>query len=188
MSLTSFSIMLTICILQIHHVGPRQRRMPAWLRTFAFEHLARFLCMRSIVHNFLKEVRIEDAFAKFFPRPATNFSTPDIMCSYVMELAQRTSAQNQTRNGSFNGSTHKAKSELENMITDQMKKTAKFRRQKEEQTYIGDEWRLLAIILDRLFFWVYSVITLISTIGILVIMPTTGDWFKAINEKDDSWV
>lgn len=162
--------------------------MPAWLRTFAFEHLARFLCIRSIVHNFLKEVRIEDAFAKFFPRPATNLSTPDIMCSYVMELAARTPTQNTARNGSINGSSHKTKTELENMITDQMKKTAKTRRKKEEQTYIGDEWRLLAIILDRLFFWIYIVMTLISTIGILVVMPITGDWFDARNNKDQSWV
>lgn len=180
MTLTSFSIILTICILQIHHVGPRQRRMPSWVKSFAFDYLARFLCIRSIVHNFLKDVHIEDAFAHF-PRPAKNLSTPDLVCSYVMELAARTAPP---RNGTVNGNTRSSKTELEAMIADQMKKTSKLRMQREEQTAIGDEWRLLAIILDRLFFWIYTVLSAISTIAILLVMPTTGEWFST--HPDDS--
>lgn len=192
MSLTSFAIILTIFILQIHHVGPRQRRMSAWLRTFAFEYLARFLCVRNIVHNFLKDVSLEDAFEKF-PRPATTMDTPDLVCSYIMELT----ALNQRRsssvhlNGSVGGTTTTTtsrdtststtatkRSALENFIAAQIKNNAKYKRQKEEQKAIGDEWRLLAIILDRLFFWIYIAITMIASIGILLLMPAMGDWFE----------
>lgn len=45
--MTSLSIMLTVFVLQLHHAGPHQRTVPAWIRTLVIGYIARALCMRS---------------------------------------------------------------------------------------------------------------------------------------------
>ncbi|NP_001297421.1 neuronal acetylcholine receptor subunit alpha-10-like precursor [Aplysia californica] len=45
MGMTSMSIILTVFVLQLHHVGPHKRRVPRWLRSLVFEVLARLVCM-----------------------------------------------------------------------------------------------------------------------------------------------
>lgn len=45
MGMTSLSIILTVFVLQIHHVGPHKKRVPSWMRTLVFDLLARLLCM-----------------------------------------------------------------------------------------------------------------------------------------------
>jgi len=47
MAMTSLSIMLTVFVLQLHHAGPHQRTVPAWVRTLVVGYVARALCMRS---------------------------------------------------------------------------------------------------------------------------------------------
>lgn len=47
MAMTSLSIMLTVFVLQLHHAGPHQRTVPAWIRTLVVGYVARALCMRS---------------------------------------------------------------------------------------------------------------------------------------------
>ena len=43
--MTSMSIILTVFVLQLHHVGPHKRRVPRWLRTLIFDILARLVCL-----------------------------------------------------------------------------------------------------------------------------------------------
>lgn len=45
MGMTSLSIILTVFVLQLHHVGPHKRRVPRWLRSLVFDLLARLVCM-----------------------------------------------------------------------------------------------------------------------------------------------
>lgn len=45
MGMTSLSIILTVFVLQLHHVGPHKRRVPGWLRSIVFGIIARLVCM-----------------------------------------------------------------------------------------------------------------------------------------------
>ncbi|GFO05211.1 neuronal acetylcholine receptor subunit alpha-10 [Plakobranchus ocellatus] len=45
MGMTSLSIILTVFVLQLHHVGPHKRPVPRWLRTIICDMLARLVCM-----------------------------------------------------------------------------------------------------------------------------------------------
>ena len=47
MAMTSLSIMLTVFVLQLHHAGPHQKAVPAWMRSLVIGAIARVLCMRS---------------------------------------------------------------------------------------------------------------------------------------------
>lgn len=41
----------------------------------------------------------------------------------------------------------------------------------DEETYIVDEWKQVALVVDRLLFWSFLCITIISTVILLVVVP-----------------
>ena len=45
MGMTSMSIILTVFVLQLHHVGPHKRPVPGWLNTIVVGLFARLVCM-----------------------------------------------------------------------------------------------------------------------------------------------
>ncbi|XP_070174356.1 acetylcholine receptor subunit alpha-like 2 [Littorina saxatilis] len=45
MAMTSMSIILTVFVLQLHHVGPHQKRVPRWMWTLVIEILAPIVCL-----------------------------------------------------------------------------------------------------------------------------------------------
>ncbi|XP_055874412.1 neuronal acetylcholine receptor subunit alpha-10-like isoform X3 [Biomphalaria glabrata] len=51
MGMTSLSIILTVFVLQLHHVGPHKRRVPRWLKSLVFGFFARVVCMRQDLQN-----------------------------------------------------------------------------------------------------------------------------------------
>ena len=51
MAMTSMSIVLTVVVLQLHHVGPNQKQVPRWLKRIVIDVIARALCMGSYVDN-----------------------------------------------------------------------------------------------------------------------------------------
>jgi len=52
MGMTSLSIMLTVFVLQLHHVSPWQRPAPAWLHCLVIRGVARALCMGTHVTDY----------------------------------------------------------------------------------------------------------------------------------------
>ena len=52
--MTSLSIILTVFVLQLHHVGPHKRPVPGWLRTLVCKVFARMVCMSRESHPFSK--------------------------------------------------------------------------------------------------------------------------------------
>ncbi|XP_076443609.1 uncharacterized protein LOC143282052 [Babylonia areolata] len=45
MAMTSLSIILTVFVLQLHHVGPHQKRVPRWMWTLVLDILAPIVCL-----------------------------------------------------------------------------------------------------------------------------------------------
>ena len=45
MGMTSMSIILTVFVLQLHHVGPHKRPVPSWIHTIVVGVFARLVCM-----------------------------------------------------------------------------------------------------------------------------------------------
>jgi len=52
MGMTSLSIILTVFVLQLHHVSPRQRPAPHWLHCLMIRYVAPALCMRTHVTDY----------------------------------------------------------------------------------------------------------------------------------------
>ena len=52
MGMTSLSIVLTVFVLQLHHVTQRRRPAPAWLHCLMIRYVARALCMATHVTDY----------------------------------------------------------------------------------------------------------------------------------------
>lgn len=170
MSSTSISIMITICILHTHHVGPRQKRMSPRTRNFFLYRLAGFLRMETVVNNFLQDQHAMSAGIGNFPRPARNLSAPDIVRTYE-ELETLQEEGRAPPSEPIN---------IESLQNAQfiLKNTSRYAREKKEQMRNADEWKLLAIILDRVFFWICSLMLTFISVGVLVLMPLHGEFFS----------
>ena len=57
MAMTSLSIVLTVFVLQLHHVGPNQKPVPRWLKRSMVDVIAHLLCMSNYVENFYSNSR-----------------------------------------------------------------------------------------------------------------------------------
>ncbi len=63
----------------------------------------------------------------------------------------------------FNSNMYLLEKHLKHLITRQ--------KNEEERNEIINEWKLMALIMDRLFFWLFTFFTLISTVLCLIIIP-----------------
>ena len=52
MAMTSLSIVLTVFVLQLHHVGPNTKPVPRWIRAVVISVISRIICMRSSNTNY----------------------------------------------------------------------------------------------------------------------------------------
>ena len=52
MAMTSLSIVLTVFVLQLHHVGPNTKPVPRWIRIVVITVISRIICMRSSNTNY----------------------------------------------------------------------------------------------------------------------------------------
>ncbi len=52
MAMTSLSIVLTVFVLQLHHVGPSTKPVPRWIRVVVISTISRIICMRSSNTNY----------------------------------------------------------------------------------------------------------------------------------------
>ncbi|KAK3726255.1 hypothetical protein RRG08_008636 [Elysia crispata] len=68
MGMTSLSIILTVFVLQLHHVGPHKRPVPGWMRTLVCKVFARVVCMSRDSHPFAKRQPQEHQIKRYHPR------------------------------------------------------------------------------------------------------------------------
>ncbi|GFR62847.1 neuronal acetylcholine receptor subunit alpha-10 [Elysia marginata] len=65
MGMTSLSIILTVFVLQLHHVGPHKRPVPDWLRTLVCNVFARAVCMSKDSHPFSRRHHYEQQMKRY---------------------------------------------------------------------------------------------------------------------------
>ncbi|XP_060068850.1 acetylcholine receptor subunit alpha-1-A-like [Ylistrum balloti] len=159
MGMTSLSIILVVFVLQLHHVGPHQRPVPRWLRFLCVEILARIMCMRTsqIPASYSKDFRKDDmCLTTFFENVDGNNCNGN--------LPQNTLKYHDKIIDVERDSTHRR-------ITKHLKVLVEKQDFDDHHQDIVNEWRFVALVMDRILFWVFLFASLISSIMILVVEP-----------------
>lgn len=185
MGMTSLSIILTVFVLQLHHVGPHQSGVPKWLQILSYDVLASILCLRPKIHPFqYHTVKTHVNNACFSPYMDTLDSNN---CNGVIihrpsnhtqqalntnNTSQMTSRIQHPYDSHFNGNlVENDMVETQDKITNSLKLLVEKQDLEERHQDIVNEWRFVALVMDRFLFWLFLLAAVMSSIIILVVMP-----------------
>ena len=180
MGMTSLSIILTVFVLQLHHVGPHQRGVPRWLQIFSYDILASVLCLRPKVHPFqyhaVKTHINNISFSPYVDSLDSNNCNGVIIhrtTNHTQALnSNNTSHVQHPYDSHFNGTLSDTEmAETQDKITNSLKLLVEKQDLEERHQDIVNEWRFVALIMDRFLFWLFLFAAVFSSIIILVVMP-----------------
>merc|ERR1711910_23865 len=63
-----------------------------------------------------------------------------------------------------------------------VKYMAELTREEEESNKVKEDWKFVAMVLDRLFLWIFSIAVIVGTAGIILQAPSLYDLRPAIDE------
>jgi len=181
MTLTSLSIVLTIFILQLHYAVLSHRRpVPTWIRQLFIYRLGPALGVRrrAASHCRLNRPSISSAapLSTWSRRRARAANSVDPEVGTLSAVGKHLSPPvRSVRSGTAEGvnSQQTKRPMSEDLITRHLRSYLDGRRAEQEFEEVITEWRLVALIFDRLMFWTFLVGTTMSTVIILVILPLT---------------
>lgn len=169
MAMTSLSIVLTVFVLQLHHVGPHTKPVPMWIRKLVLQAIARCMCMTSHVEGYY---RYQEESRK------DEMCLTSFMDSVDFKDSNNCNGRLQQTSGSsgfqyFEGERQSASDR--NVTYDKISRHLKILVSKQEgeddHQEIVNEWRLVAHVMDRFLFWLFLIGSFLSSIVILVFKP-----------------
>ena len=177
MSLTSLSISMTVYVLHLHHAGPSasdRRRVPPWMRRHCIGRLGRALGVRHATAVRASTSAVDHA-ASPCSAAANSHVDPDDVNDGHLPLVVRPVRGEVVENAVSlpTGRPTDVHDDLGLITARQLRHYLDRHRADQDLEDVMSEWRLLALIFDRLLFWLFLIGIALSTIFILLIVPLT---------------
>lgn len=182
MSVTAMSLVGTCTILNFFHRSPSTSPMPGWVRVIILGYMAKVFCYRNETEEEAKmtpkvkrrkiefdlngDVVFDDDTYMTLPDPESPRKYRDDM-SLISQSGRSTPSRRSARSMSIIGGHNSfAERLLEdiNTLADDVRSRQEDERQREE-------WRIAALIMDRMFFWMFLFISLLTTFLIFYRAP-----------------
>lgn len=164
MTLTSLSIALTVFILQLYHAGPSsRRRVPAWMSRLFIHRVGPALGVRRRPSS----AAVNHVWNRRRTR-VVNTADPEVATGGYLPLAMRSARERVVEGADTQQSRRPAH---QNLIARHLKLCLERHRAEQELDDIITEWRVVAVIFDRLMFWLFLVGTVGTAIFILLVLP-----------------
>ena len=178
MGMTSLSIILTVFVLQLHYVGPHQRRVPKWLQILSHDILARLLCLRPRVNPFLfTSIHHTDPCLSSYLDTLEQTNCNGVVIQKSNHVASSHNSPRMNTTFHHDALSHErllAEStvdETQDKITNSLKVLVAKQDLEERHQDVVNEWRFVAGVMDRFLFFVFLLAAFLSSIVILVIKP-----------------
>ena len=179
------SIIFTVFVLRMHHASEYTAPVPPKLYDFMTKKLARLVGLRKKVLAY--------QLGRSKPHPNANFNKMVISPSPIANLmgpanlnkyADNSNIPTCSRLNCYRVSelnSYKSKDKLSSSF-DQVNDEINIKTKTEsDKTDIQNDWKLCALIFDRLLFWIFGLITSSSSLSILFIIPL----FNYMNHKSN---
>ena len=155
MAMTSLSIVLTVFVLQLHHVGPDTKPVPLWIRKVVLHLIARMMCMSAHVDGYYRyqETRKDEMCMTSF------MDSVDFRDSNNCNGRLQSNPPSSDRNVTYD------------RISRHLKILVSKHDGEEDHQDIVNEWRLVAHVMDRFLFWLFLIGSFFSSLVILVFKP-----------------
>ncbi|CAF1335472.1 unnamed protein product [Adineta steineri] len=174
MAMTSVSVMMTVFVLNLHYRGPKKNEIPFWfqqLLSLSLANIIRSYQRTKKTKNFHKNKRDSSKKYKIHDddriRTITDGATATQMD--VDDNQERKFLDNKNKNHSS------SRTRSVNTIHDEIQDTLHglLRKQKEldHDLRVTNDWRAMATKVDKILFYIFLLLTVISTLGLLVVVP-----------------
>ena len=160
MAITTLSMVLTVFVLNLHHINDRP--VPSWLQRTVFIYLARILGMCATASEAINKQKKSPS---FFRR-----------ASVVVDAELGETKNQETGAHSNEGSKQQLSPQPQVQYVEVKTINSKPKQEDEKPEDHGKEWKRLAEIFDRLFFWLFLLAILISTL--ILFHPLTKSYMQ----------
>lgn len=195
MILDTFSICVTVVVLNVHFRSPQTHTMAPWVRRVFIHILPRLLVMRR-PGNHESPVIKEDSDKKIVECETRLLNSEYKYCHAIQDLRKNPLGFERTIHDDF-GVMIPHKSDLDDniMLTHQsscseiyraldgVRYIAECTKREEDSNKVKEDWKYVAMVLDRLFLWIFTVAVLVGSAGIILQAPALYDTRAAIDIK-----
>ncbi|KAJ8272425.1 hypothetical protein COCON_G00112840 [Conger conger] len=171
MVLVTFSIVTSVCVLNVHHRSPSTHRMPDWVKRVFLHKLPAFLFMRrpggsNIRENFRRKHQ-QKSFTDIGPR----LGKVDVDSFYINEesakrygwricdLPESTEFRRRVRG--------KREADMEEAV-DGVRFVAEHMKSEDDDEGVIEDWKYVAMVIDRLFLWIFVLVCVVGTLGLFM--------------------
>ncbi|XP_034532449.1 cholinergic receptor, nicotinic, beta 1 (muscle) like isoform X3 [Notolabrus celidotus] len=187
MILVTFSVILSVVVLNLHHRSPNTHQMPMWVRKIFIHMLPSYLCMlrpkveiplslETMPRREKKIVTISKGADEYFIRkpdssilfPKPNRFHPEGMCTDLRKFIDGPS--------SYLSLPEELKSAIDSITY-----IAEALQAEKDYEALREDWQYVAMVVDRMFLWIFVVFTTVGTLAIFAdasFNHTPNDPFK----------
>ncbi|XP_067395329.1 neuronal acetylcholine receptor subunit beta-2 [Emydura macquarii macquarii] len=182
MVLVTFSIVTSVCVLNVHHRSPTTHTMPPWVKVLFLDKLPTFLFMKQPRQNCARQrlrqrrQNQEHAAAGFFLRESARSCTCFANQATLTKFGAGGGRQFPEAADGVNGYRERQGQAavpsqcccgLEEAV-DGVRFIAEHMRSEDDDQSVSEDWKYVAMVIDRLFLWIFVFVCVFGTIGMFL--------------------
>jgi len=190
MILDTFSICVTVVVLNVHFRSPQTHTMAPWVRRVFIHILPRLLVMRRPGNHENTVINVEN---KNIADCESILSDEYSNCQAITSISEEMIKNNGETIANYevfiphkivaaSGCFQYNCSEIYRAL-DGVRYIAECTKREEDSNKVKEDWKYVAMVLDRLFLWIFTVAVLVGSAGIILQAPALYDTRAAIDIK-----
>uniref|UniRef100_A0A8C5QFS5 Cholinergic receptor nicotinic alpha 4 subunit n=1 Tax=Leptobrachium leishanense TaxID=445787 RepID=A0A8C5QFS5_9ANUR len=156
MIFVTLSIIITVFVLNVHHRSPRTHTMPAWVRRIFLDIVPRVLFMKRPAKDNCKKL-IESLHARRISPPPRMWSEAEVEPTFLSSSSASPTKQHVL----LMSPSLKLAIEGVQYIADHM-------RAEDADFSVKQDWKYVAMVIDRIFLWMFIIVCLLGTVGLFL--------------------
>ncbi|XP_050183901.1 neuronal acetylcholine receptor subunit beta-2 [Myiozetetes cayanensis] len=171
MVLVTFSIVTSVCVLNVHHRSPTTHTMPPWVRTLFLHKLPALLFMKQPRQNCARQRLRQRRHTQERAAAASLFlhAGARTCACYANPGAAKAEGLNgyRERQGQAPAPTPSCSCGLEEAV-DGVRFIADHMRSEDDDQSVSEDWKYVAMVIDRLFLWIFVFVCVFGTVGMFL--------------------
>uniref|UniRef100_A0A8C9V1U3 Cholinergic receptor, nicotinic, beta 5a n=1 Tax=Scleropages formosus TaxID=113540 RepID=A0A8C9V1U3_SCLFO len=169
MVLVTFSIVTSVCVLNVHHRSPSTHHMPDWVKRVFLHKLPTFLFMRRPGSSNIREkFRRKHRRRSFLD---LGLGRTDVDSFYINEESARKYGwriSDYPEHAEFRRRmTIKCDTGVEEAV-DGVRYIAEHLKSEDDDEGVIEDWKYVAMVIDRLFLWIFILVCVVGTLGLFM--------------------
>uniref|UniRef100_A0A3Q3KRH7 Cholinergic receptor, nicotinic, beta 4 (neuronal) n=1 Tax=Mastacembelus armatus TaxID=205130 RepID=A0A3Q3KRH7_9TELE len=153
MVLVTFSIITSVCVLNVHHRSPSTHTMPSWVKLIFLIKLPALLFMRRPHNNSARRKNVAPSMGYNHSNRKGDLRSTDYLPTSTQDLLQRS---NSDWTADMQEAVDGVRFVAEHMMGDD-----------DDQSVIED-WKYVAMVVDRMFLWIFVIVCVVGTLGLFL--------------------